>query len=449
LKRRVLSLCLALALLLALLPAGVSAAYGARPIYIGDAAADYMAEQVLKQIPTAGKTGTQKIQAVYDWIQKNCKRSGDDSKTYFDSASLSAKAEAFGKQMTADYNANKIVIRREFSSDVTDDTYGSLASYDSNAYIASFASNLMMTRVGNCAHFSALLALLLGHLGYDCRLIAGDFINNDGSQVMHKWNYLLYGGKYYWMDVRMDNASYARTGSLSHYYFMKTDTAAWARQHRWVHAYTYQLNASVSQLAAMYGAANPIPPAETQWGYCSSWAESYVNQAGADGLIPSCLSGQDQRDGITRQEFAAVAVALYKKLSGAVPDPDNTDPFTDCSDADVLRAYALGVVNGTGEGRFSPNGALTREQAVSMLGRVCELVQTGAVADGSKLDQTSAKTFADGAQISDYARSYIGYFTGRGVIDGVGSNLFAPKRAMTREQAIKVAVAAEQSLASA
>lgn len=48
------------------------------------------------------------------------------------------------------------------------------------------------------------------------------FVNNDGSTYDHKWNYVLVDGQYYWLDVRMDHAGYARTGSISHSYFLKS-----------------------------------------------------------------------------------------------------------------------------------------------------------------------------------------------------------------------------------
>ena len=84
--------------------------------------------------------------------------------------------------------------------------------YDSSYYIASFAYQMMMYRVGNCAHYAALLNLLLNHLGYDCRLIDGNFINSNGSKVEHKWNMVLVDGKYYWLDPRMDHSIYESTG---------------------------------------------------------------------------------------------------------------------------------------------------------------------------------------------------------------------------------------------
>ena len=205
------------------------------PIRTGDPRIDSLADELLKQIPTDGKTDAQKIQAVYDWIIRNCVRDGWDGTTWFDEAQVSAAADALAR----DPNYQAQILRPEFKAERTPgDLPGMyLYDYDSNAYIAAFAYEMMYKRCGNCAHFAALLTVLLTRLGYDCRLIDGVFVNNDGSTYEHKWNYVLVDGQYYWLDVRMDHAGYARTGSISHSYFLKSDTAAWARSHQWEQSY--------------------------------------------------------------------------------------------------------------------------------------------------------------------------------------------------------------------
>ena len=86
---------------------------------------------------------------------------------------------------------------------------------------------MMLTRTGNCAHYASLLTVLLGHLGFDCRMFHGSFVNMDGSVVEHTWNYILLDGQYYWADIRIDHA----VGG--HSYFMIADTEDWAEEHIW------------------------------------------------------------------------------------------------------------------------------------------------------------------------------------------------------------------------
>ena len=163
-------------------------------------------------------------------------------------------------------------------------------------------------------------------------------------------------------------------------------------------------------------------------------------------IYPDVFLMSDMTQPVTRAEFASVAVMFYEALTGKKVAYDNLDnPFNDVSDdqLDVLAAAALGIVNGTGNGGFSPNGSLTREQAVTMLGRVAELAQFGEVGDGSALKLGDRElTFTDQGDISGWAANYVHYFVSHKVVDGTGNGAFAPALAMTREQAMKVAVAA-------
>ena len=154
----------------------------------------------------------------------------------------------------------------------------------------------------------------------------------------------------------------------------------------------------------------------------------------------------DLREPITRQEFAGVAVLLYEYFTGfAIPTYDGQSPFADTSDTDVLKAYSLGIVNGTGDGTFAPNDTLTRQQAGAMLGRVYELATQGVLFEGAFLPQGEV-SFADAEQIAEYARNYIGFFIGCGIIHGMGDGTFAPNGTMTREQALKIAAMCAENL---
>lgn len=450
--KRTLCVLLVLLLLFSTLPFTALAAQNGTertPILLGYVDLDYLADEILREIPTAGKSDREKIKAVYDWIILNCSRSSWDGQYHIDEeAFVNGKADTYYAQVEADLEAGKIRLREELEAyaGIQGDMF--FLSYDSRDYIASFAYEMMLYRAGNCAHYSALLALLLSHLGYDCRLIDGVFLNRDGSAVEHKWNYVLLDGKYYWLDVRMDHSIYTSTGSINHTYFMIESTDEWAKRHQWDRTYSNWLAANagsimsdIYQIETASPAAPSSPPANP-WENCSDWARPTMEAAWHAGLIPRSLSGADLKQGITRQEFAAVAMQLYENLTGT-PAPQVPSPFSDTSDPAVASAYALGVVNGVGGDRYAPKATLTREQAVTMLGRVCELVSTGSVSDGGILAAGMSNvpdSFTDGSEIAAYARNYVAYFAGTGVVNGMGGNRFAPQGTMTREQAIKVAL---------
>ena len=52
------------------------------------------------------------------------------------------------------------------------------------------------------------------------------------------------------------------------------------------------------------------------------------------------------------------------RQKGGSPD---ANPFTDTSDRHVAAAYQLGVVTGRGAGEFAPNASITRQEAAVML----------------------------------------------------------------------------------
>ena len=210
--------------------------------------------------------------------------------------------------------------------------------------------------------------------------------------------------------------------------------------HEWDHTLSDWVAANAGEMAGAYERFT-VTRVEGPWACCSDWAREVAREAGEGGILPESLSGQDMRAGVSRQEFAAIAVNLYKALGGGLPASSGT-PFSDTEDPDVLAANALGIVRGVGEGRFNPDATLTREQAVTMLGRACEAARDGAVGDGSGLlaGETGAAAFADQGQIAGYAQSYIAFFAGRGIVSGTGGNQFAPRNTMTREQAAKVAL---------
>ncbi len=197
----------------------------------------------------------------------------------------------------------------------------------------------------------------------------------------------------------------------------------------------------------------------------SEWAQSELEEAAALGLIPNSLKGADLTAPITRAEFAAVSVKCYEALTDLKAEPYAPNPFTDTTDAEVLKAYNIDVTNGTSPTSFSPEELLNREQAATMLTRLYKKIAI----DGWTLEtdgnfvgtfrgmyETPAP-FADDKNISGWAKDSVYFMKAKGVIDGVGGNKFAPRAVTdaeeatgyaqaTREQAILIAKRMVQKL---
>lgn len=186
----------------------------------------------------------------------------------------------------------------------------------------------------------------------------------------------------------------------------------------------------------------------------SSWALSELAEADALDLIPDSLKDADLTRPITRAEFAAVSVKVFEALTNTKAQPVAANPFTDTADAEVLKAFNVGVTNGTGDGTtFSPNLLLNREQAATMLTRVYKKVAMSGwtlATDGSFNEQlkamfTAPAPFADDAMISDWAKDSVYFMAAKGIINGVGNNSFAPRATTTAEEAAGYAQATRET----
>ena len=116
------------------------------------------------------------------------------------------------------------------------------------------------------------------------------------------------------------------------------------------------------------------------------------------------------------------------------------NPFTDVPAGQwyteaVTWAAENGVVSGVGNGRFAPNGNITREQMASILFRYAKL--TGL--DTSKRGELAG--FPDEGQVSSWAREALSWAVGEGIISGTaegGRTILKPQGTATRAQVASI-----------
>ena len=189
----------------------------------------------------------------------------------------------------------------------------------------------------------------------------------------------------------------------------------------------------------IFGFGNPIT---------SDWALSEIGKADSLGLIPETLKGADLSQPITRAEFAAVTVKVFENLTDTKTTPSSTSTFTDTTDAEVLKAHNTNLMIGVSATEFEPNTLLNREQAATALTRVLKRANIPGwtfPTDGQyKLNFTRPATFADDAQISDWAKESVYFMAANDIIKGVGENKFAPKAVTSAEQATGYATATRE-----
>ena len=152
-----------------------------------------------------------------------------------------------------------------------------------------------------------------------------------------------------------------------------------------------------------------------------------MNSAAEHGL--SLVNYHYPRLDITRVDFAAQAVQLYRVLT---PDgqaaPDET-PYSDCDDENVRLAAALGIVTGYEDGTFRPYATITREEAAAMLNRLYKIL-------GGTQTEESRERYADDAQFGAWSRDSIYAMREIGIMKGEENNAFHPAGGYTGEQAL-------------
>jgi len=132
----------------------------------------------------------------------------------------------------------------------------------------------------------------------------------------------------------------------------------------------------------------------------------------ADGdyaLTVAVLSGSDSHTGATQISFTV----------GALPF---TDVREDSESYDAIKAlYEAGAMNGTGGGRFAPDLAVTRAQAVTVLARLAgaEPAESGAFSD---------------VEAGSWYAGYVSWAVENGIVEGDGAGHFFPDETVTGEQ---------------
>ncbi len=159
-----------------------------------------------------------------------------------------------------------------------------------------------------------------------------------------------------------------------------------------------------------------------------NWAHAGIDYCVENGLMKGVSETVFTPTGsVTRAQLVTI---LYR-LAGE-PAVEFTGAFTDVAEglwySDAIEwAAANGVVNGVGEGRFNPDGEITREQIAAILYRY----------SGSPKAEGSLSAFPDAASVSDYAVDAMIWATGKGLINGIGQGdvtILSPKTNASRAQ---------------
>lgn len=192
--------------------------------------------------------------------------------------------------------------------------------------------------------------------------------------------------------------------------------------------YVYDGGSNVGALQSEW--SNIISINAPAWKNASTWATEELQKASELGLIPDILKGADMTKPITREEFCELAVLLYEEVTQTTATPASPNPFTDATNNQILKAYALGITTGTSATTFSPKMLINREQAATMLFRAIK-----AIAPNADYSVKGVKDFPDQKDISSWAVDGTKYMSKLGIIKGDSSGNFMPKATTSAQTA--------------
>ena len=172
----------------------------------------------------------------------------------------------------------------------------------------------------------------------------------------------------------------------------------------------------------------------------NAWYAPYVMAATQRGITEGTGNGCFAPDtAVTRAMFATMIARLHLSSDGwAVIEGDTSFPdlvLNSWYDSEVRWAADQGIILGM-DGLFMPNLDITREQLVTMLYRYTVAYGYEAVCSGD------LSAFTDGDKVSPYAQDAVKWAVDCGILSGHGDGTLDPQGTATRAQTAKLIVGA-------
>ena len=206
--------------------------------------------------------------------------------------------------------------------------------------------------------------------------------------------------------------------------------AADGAQHR-VSVVAGDASGNLSRAGVNAGTSSATPAFADMQDHWANDAVAYLKRSG----ISNGSNGNFLPDtNISRQEFAV----LLARYLGSSQDYSSVQlPFADTNEIaswalnGAKAMYSLGIIKGSSDGSgklyFNPTANVSRQEAVTMLGRLTE-----------KGYAQGALKFTDSSAIQSWAAEYVSTLSEMGILTGFNDGSFRPNGAMTRAQVATV-----------
>lgn len=165
----------------------------------------------------------------------------------------------------------------------------------------------------------------------------------------------------------------------------------------------------------------------------SAWYYDCVMSVSKSGLMTGTGEATFSPNGqLTRSMFVTM---LYRLAGQPAVEGKVSETFTDCADGTwysdaVVWGNKNGIVTGNTATTFAPDAALTREAMAALLYRYAKCV-------GAEIPESVELSYTDASAISSWAQEAVSYCTTTGLMNGTGAG-FEPTGGATRAMGAKV-----------
>ncbi|MEA4847496.1 MAG: S-layer homology domain-containing protein [Clostridiaceae bacterium] len=180
---------------------------------------------------------------------------------------------------------------------------------------------------------------------------------------------------------------------------------------------------------SVYGVGYTAPSAKFT-DISTHWAKESIDYAVGRGLFSGTTETTFSPDTAMSR---GMLVTVLGRLAGADVSGYKTSSFTDVKAGSTFQpyiewAYKKGVIQGTGNGKFEPDRAVTREE-------IAVIFANYAKATGYTLPVTrEVVTFTDGSSIGSSAKDAVKVMQQAGIMSGKNNGYFDPKGSATRAE---------------
>lgn len=328
--------------------------------------------------------------------------------------------------------------------------------YDYDQYYGTLCAmevqDVLTERRSVCQGYADLMQVLIQAQDIPCMLVTTDALGlsaNDHSFVTnteraestasnHVHNEAYVDGRWVIMDTTWDSMNEYRNGE-----YLTKEPRGWFYFD--ITPEVFDLSHKIISIADerfVLGRDNTLPASDDPAAVPSSWAQAEVAKALWKEIVPDDLQ-TGYGNPISRLDFCRLLVKMLcirtgtgtpDALLGSLGMTMQENLFSDTEDESVRAANLLGIVNGAGDGKFSPDDGINREQAACMLTRAAQ--KFGILKNGTSV------VFLDSDAAESWALDSIAYVSGMvssegsAVMGGTGAAVFSPKAPYSVEQSI-------------